>query len=570
MMMTRLLQQEQQQDGRGEDQQQEEQEHVDSKEQATLLSRKREVPRISTPVVPSPSSGMNARHDHDSSPLRPSIKHTEAVPVEEKQNKMKTKNLLEHVFDNVEEQYQVNHFHSPVELAAFVLSAVFTDSSFKEPNMTAVQAVLQRYPGALLLYIRRSGHEPEGYTNSNLQNDTGNYIPILNQLCYHCKSPIFIVTMLQNAYKALGIENYQDGMVLLHSLINDNTRREEIPILPTSLIIDILIERKDTTFSEVVTRLLLLKEEEQLEETKYKKVKVSDDSNRQLISHKPSLSHNSKQHEEQEQDLKGEQKQQPLPNIEKMSRMKQLRSIISNNLFEKAATKGHTETLITLLELNPHLIFRKNSDTYYMPLQNTVLDFRYETNTVNYLPENEWSERIAFLLDEGIKYSIKYHSSAYLLGGLFAVESHIDGFFEESIHLLGSDTFWKMLTCCLTKYSYYDVPILHAAIGKVYNDSLKGIMKHFKSSAFETDRDGKLALHVALEKGINWTQGLSDIVHANPMAVKEVEIRSGLPAYALAAVTSGSPDKEEHHHKTDLNTIYELSKHSLPYIWKIT
>jgi hypothetical protein len=196
------------------------------------------------------------------------------------------------------------------------------------------------------------------------------------------------------------------------------------------------------------------------------------------------------------------------------------KNMILWNLLEKAATSGHIDTLKALLTINPHLIFQRNAETMYMILQATVLNFRYESSQKllsHYLPKHEWSGRIEFLLHEGIKYQIKYNLSSYLVGGLFAVESHIDGVLEEIMHLLGRETCWHMITCCLNQYSYEDVPILHAAIGKAHPETIKGITEQFRDSASLRDRSGDLAIHVAIKRGMKWTHGLSDILAANPV-----------------------------------------------------
>jgi len=241
------------------------------------------------------------------------------------------------------------------------------------------------------------------------------------------------------------------------------------------------------------------------------------------------------------------------------------------NKFEKAATKGHTATLIALLEMNPSAIFQKNSETFYMPLQNTVLNFRYgetDPDALHYLPQEEWASRVAFLLNEGIKYGINLHQnstlsppsrseSLYLLGGLFAVDSEIDGFLIEMIHLFGHSRVWDLLKSCLGQYSYQEAPILHAAIGKVHQDTLNGIIHNFRSSAFLRDHEGNLALHVGIKKRLKWTHGLCDIVKSNPRAVKEIEVSTGLPAFAFAAVQQMDSEGLQIE-KTDMKTLYEL------------
>lgn len=221
------------------------------------------------------------------------------------------------------------------------------------------------------------------------------------------------------------------------------------------------------------------------------------------------------------------------------------------HLFEVAATRGHTDTLRILLDLDPHIIMTKNYDTYYMPLQTAVMDFRFEPNKRNYIVKQEYADRIKFLLYEGIKYGIEYNVSTYLMGGLFAVESDDDTFLIEMIYLLEPERCWDMIRSCLGCFAdtIEVVPILHAAIGKVHVEMLEDICKQVPWSAFSLDIEGNYAFHVALLKGLQWSRGLKYILHANPSAVKEIEANSGLLPLALAAM------KED----ISLETLYEIS-----------
>mmetsp|Transcript_4961 Transcript_4961/g.7314 ORF Transcript_4961/g.7314 Transcript_4961/m.7314 type:complete len:538 (+) Transcript_4961:1238-2851(+) len=470
--------------------------------------------------------------------------------------------LMERVFEAIENFFNVNHFDSPLEAIVFLLRAIFSELSLKEPNLAAVEEITKRYPEALLyLGGRRTGahissvvvntsssletYSYQGDTQSASANDNApreddseismlvmeqresgrrednfRHTP-LNLVCNHSSNPFFIVSMLQAAYKHES--NEEEEGCLLSSLIIGHER----DTFPASTLVETLIYRKDEICSQVL-RIL-------------KKIRLKT----VLVTTRSAGNDDQEEAEEKIIDI--------------------------GNKFEKAATKGHTATLIALLEMNPSAIFQKNSETFYMPLQNTVLDFRYgetDPDALHYLPQEEWASRVAFLLNEGIKYGINLHQnstlsppsrseSLYLLGGLFAVDSEIDGFLSEMIHLFGHSRVWDLLKSCLGQYSYQEAPILHAAIGKVHQDTLNGIINNFRYSAFLRDHEGNLALHVGIKKRLKWTHGLCDIVKSNPRAVKEIEVSTGLPAFAFAAVQQMDSEGLQIE-KTDMKTLYEL------------
>ena len=115
------------------------------------------------------------------------------------------------------------------------------------------------------------------------------------------------------------------------------------------------------------------------------------------------------------------------------------------------------------------------------------------------------------------------------------------------------------LKSCLNQYSYEEAPILHAAIGKVHRDELKGIIDNFEHSAYSRDEDGNLALHVGIKKGLKWTHGMHDIVRANPFAIKEKEVYTDLPSFVFAAVPRIDNEGKQTQ-DIDLTTLYELSR----------
>ena len=50
------------------------------------------------------------------------------------------------------------------------------------------------------------------------------------------------------------------------------------------------------------------------------------------------------------------------------------------------------------------------------------------------------------------------------------------------------------------------------------------------------DKDGRLPLHVAIDKGLYWEGGIKEIAEANYDAISEIDEVTGLYPFMLAAV----------------------------------
>ena len=380
---------------------------------------------------------------------------------------------------------------------------------------------------------------------------------------------------------------------LLQFLIDDRNRGDsnnDTPAFLTSKTLDVLIFRKETPICSQVFKLLLktkvYKERKEAcnlitatpaaVETKQQQschhdkntmicssgveYKAHEEQGNQACTLHEGISkdHLTKREKTEEEKNSDDERQELRCNdhLMQIARTRTLKNSDLFYLFEVAAIKGHTDTLSILLELEPHIIMTKNYETFFMPLQSTVMEFRYVSNKINYIHKEAYADRIAFLLREGIEYGIQHNVSTYLMGGLFAVESEIDSILSEMMLLLGSKKCWDVIRSCLSSFPAAKVPILHAAIEKFRFSTLETIMDEIPTSVSSPDDNGNYAFHIALIKGMPWSKGLKKILYAYPAAAgREVSLTSSglFPTLAVAALEKN----------VGLESLYELSKHAL-------
>ena len=78
--------------------------------------------------------------------------------------------------------------------------------------------------------------------------------------------------------------------------------------------------------------------------------------------------------------------------------------------------------------------------------------------------------------------------------------------------------------------------------------ALDYILSHCPETALQKDSHKRLALHVACEYGMQWDKGLKLLVQTNVCTLQDVDPRSELLPFCLAAAAP----------VTTLNNIYEL------------
>ncbi len=98
------------------------------------------------------------------------------------------------------------------------------------------------------------------------------------------------------------------------------------------------------------------------------------------------------------------------------------------------------------------------------------------------------------------------------------------------------------------------IPLLSAAIHvDAPYSHIKCILDLVNNAALVRDRDNRLPIHHAVERGISWSNGLKDIVDANPAAVSEIDCKICFYPFVSAAVSGDGGIS-----CCDLNSIYLL------------
>jgi len=86
------------------------------------------------------------------------------------------------------------------------------------------------------------------------------------------------------------------------------------------------------------------------------------------------------------------------------------------------------------------------------------------------------------------------------------------------------------------------------------------IFVNWKVYAKTKQSDGRWALFTAIEKGLNWSDGLDKILDANGAAIEDQDVVTGLEAFMLAAVVSSNPNRRY------MESIYKLLRDYPPAI----
>jgi hypothetical protein len=133
------------------------------------------------------------------------------------------------------------------------------------------------------------------------------------------------------------------------------------------------------------------------------------------------------------------------------------------------------------------------------------------------------------LLDKAIECDPN-HSS---VGGLFAKNKEGILPIRQIISRYGKEDGWKCIEEALSRHK--EVPILHKAIRHT-PELIEDVISSFPHSCFLRDRDGRLPIHMALERGIEWGPDLVSLINANMAHLDYVDPVTKLCPYALAAM----------------------------------
>ncbi len=228
------------------------------------------------------------------------------------------------------------------------------------------------------------------------------------------------------------------------------------------------------------------------------------------------------------------------------------------------------EIMKTLLEMDPPL-FKKEDIAEYNLLHNAAISMRFGGWNVDCLkfyinldtcslfkkgshgcyPIGDATniDAAQYLLKRALKYNPEHPS----IGGLFSIatRSTLTVISHRRRCLLyfnrGGEVkkWWNMIQKELTAYK--DIPILHRIIEKDPHLITEAV-KRFPHALFLRDANNRLPIHVALENGLKWSNGLMLIMNTNMPHLNEKDPVTGYYPFALAA--------EEP--RCDLKTIHYL------------
>jgi hypothetical protein len=155
---------------------------------------------------------------------------------------------------------------------------------------------------------------------------------------------------------------------------------------------------------------------------------------------------------------------------------------------------------------------------------------------------------VEFLLERSIS---SFESASSTVGALL-VETNKDDQFKGKklildclIERFGEEKAWDSIERALSRFD--GLPILHRVIEYAPKYCFS-VMERFPDSVFVRDERNRSPLHIALDKGMNWSPKLVSIINSNHLQLKEVDPVTKWPPFALAAMENSC----------DLRTIYHL------------
>jgi ankyrin repeat protein len=216
-------------------------------------------------------------------------------------------------------------------------------------------------------------------------------------------------------------------------------------------------------------------------------------------------------------------------------------------LIHRASHSSSISTIRLFLELFPSGVLLEDSDGN-LPIH-LHLGLRYR-------PERTFSEQdfeiIHLLIRSGI-----VNGGINTIGGLFHEDPDAENSCTLSMLLKEAgernmERVWGIIETCLNEVgSYVNAPIIHAAISNkknISNELFREILKRYGVNN-RRNAHNKLPLQHAVEIGMAWDDGVSDILELSKLDVlNEVDNETNLPLLPFAASK-----------KADLSTLYELS-----------
>ncbi len=209
--------------------------------------------------------------------------------------------------------------------------------------------------------------------------------------------------------------------------------------------------------------------------------------------------------------------------------------VSGQQLLHCAAVHGNLEDLKFYIDLDPRCLFQKDEIDDYYPIRVCEDDI----------------EAVQYLLKRALEYNPRHPS----IGGLFSKYANSQNIFHDHNRVVlrdiisknGKKKAWDAIEKELSPYK--DIPILHRVIEHA-PDQIMEVVSRFPHASFLRDENNRLPIHIALEKGIEWSVELVAIMNANMSHLNQKDPVTGYYPFALAA--------EEP--RCDLRTIYHLLK----------
>ena len=236
-------------------------------------------------------------------------------------------------------------------------------------------------------------------------------------------------------------------------------------------------------------------------------------------------------------------------------------------------TVRHSQITQFLLELDPRAAITKDADGNY-PIQYIHMNWLENPRD----PQDYWRS-VVLLMREGIRNGIEGFGGFFLPKKRVQKHSHLhnmlagdSNYAPLSSFIFCSSMQWEAIAQALEGFSF-GTPIVQHAITSLSHDfmgyHIASVLECFDCIRIR-DIEGRLPLHVALDYGLTWHEGVKDIVDAgqdNPCTERDPQ--TGLYAFALAA----AGDTYKYHtsddissslspgHCSDLSTIFLLLRH---------
>ncbi len=202
-----------------------------------------------------------------------------------------------------------------------------------------------------------------------------------------------------------------------------------------------------------------------------------------------------------------------------------------------------------LIDLNPNCVRQKDSKGR-TPLELTCRsrwDYEMHVQGGKRIGGNSNIYEVELIL----RTAMMYFRNESNVGGLLTKSA--DGsntlILDKLIMRYGQQVVWDIIERVLTPYVVHKVPLIHLFIEHA-SHQLSNFCTRFPDLVFARDQHShRLPLHVALEKGLSWSESLLSLINANRIHLRPPDPITKLPLFGLAGALEKS---------CDLRTIYYL------------